>query len=310
MAVLVYTICAALTGMLSHIFYFRKGEHHMYGARYIQTLLIFITGGASVLRYSQLTTWTHAFTQVSQLALSYLAGLFTSLLIYRTLLHPLNQFPGALGGRISGFWISTQLTHRDGFKKLHQLHNRYGTFVRVGPSELSIIHPKAIDAIYSSSSRCIKADWYDLSAPALSLQTTRDQTVHDKRRRVWSAAFSDKMLRNYEQRIRIYRQKLIDRLMEMENERVDIRKWFNLYSFDVMGDLAFGQGFESLERGHEHWAIKLLNGAADKVGLFFPVWFFLLLSAIPGLAGDFQRFLEFCGNRLDQRMKVFFLFLP
>lgn len=49
--------------------------------------------------------------------------------------------------------------------------------------------------------------------------------------------------------MRPYRQRLLDRLAGMVDEPVDIRKWFNLYTFDVMGDLTFGKGFEGIERG-------------------------------------------------------------
>jgi tryprostatin B 6-hydroxylase len=90
----------------------------------------------------------------------------------------------------------------------------------------------------------------------------------------------------------------------MEGQPINVRKWFNLYSFDVMGDLSFGQGFGSIERKEYHWAIKLLNATTDFVGLFLPAWTSLLLARIPGAMGDFGKFLEFCGQRLMERFKV------
>jgi len=31
--------------------------------------------------------------------------------------------------------------------------------------------------------------------------------------------------------------------------------WFNLYSFDVMGRLAFGKEYHMIENGKRHWAL-------------------------------------------------------
>lgn len=41
---------------------------------------------------------------------------------------------------------------------------------------------------------------------------------------------------------------------------MNVAKWMNYYSFDVMGDLTFGKPFDMLKNGREHFAIELLNG--------------------------------------------------
>ena len=61
---------------------------------------------------------------------------------------------------------------------------------------------------------------------------------------------------------------------------MNVSKWFNLYSFDVMGDLAFGASYGCLESGEMHWAIKLLNDGMDMLGVQLPNWLFRLLIAI------------------------------
>jgi tryprostatin B 6-hydroxylase len=65
---------------------------------------------------------------------------------------------------------------------------------------------------------------------------------------------------------------------------MDMSMWFNLYSFDVMGDLAFGASYGCLEKGEMHWAIKILTGGMDMIGLWFPDWLFRVLVAIPGVS--------------------------
>ena len=85
---------------------------------------------------------------------------------------------------------------------------------------------------------------------------------------------------------------------------MDMSKWFNLYSFDVMGDLGFGKSFHMLESGELHWSIKLLNEGMDPMGLCLPPWVFRVLTAIPGAAAGYWKFIAYCSNQLDERMAV------
>lgn len=85
---------------------------------------------------------------------------------------------------------------------------------------------------------------------------------------------------------------------------MDVSTWFNLYSFDVMGELGLGQSFDMIKEGKPHWAIKLLNAGMDPIGFNLPPWLFRTLVAIPGAAADYFRFIGFCSQQLDARMKV------
>lgn len=291
-------------GIASHLAYFKRGEHHMYGARYVQIFLaLYMIAVASVIKVRG-GSISDALIDVLSLAVSYLAGLYTSLLAYRVFWSPLSRFPGPYGARVSNFWFSSQLANHDAYKTVLKLHEDYGDFVRIGSNDLSIIHPKAVNAIYGLESKCRKADWYDLTQPMVSLHTTRHQAIHDTRRRIWSNAFSDKALRGYQDRIKVYQDKLIAQIASFGDQRVNVTQWFNRYSFDVMGDLAFGTSFEMLESAEEHWAIKLLNEGIDPLGFFFPTWFFRTVITIPKLMDNWWKFIDYCSQMLDKRMKV------
>lgn len=297
-----------LAGIVSHLVYFNRGEHHMYGARYVQ---IFIASYmAAVVIVSNLdddASTGRAFDHVSSHVIFYFMGLYASLLIYRVLFSPLRGFPGPYGAKISSFWFSLQLTNHDAYKKVAELHQKYGDFVRIGSNDLSITHPHAVNVIYGLGSKCEKADWYDLTKPMISLQTIRHHIAHDKRRRVWSNAFSDKSLRSYQNRIKVYQDKLIVRIASFNGQKINVSKYFNLYSFDVMGDLAFGTSFEMLESSEEHWAIKILNNGMASLGYLFPTWFFRIMVAVPGSMNDWWKFIGYCSQQLDRRMKVRFI---
>ena len=296
-------LAAAAAGALSHVCYFNRGEHHLYGVIYVQVFSAAYIAAVAIL-YQQGQTLSNALAQVTPSTLLYLAGLYTNLVIYRLFLHPLNKFPGPFGARLSKLWLSAQLKDGNAFRKVQQLHERYGEFVRVGPSNISITHPKAVNAIFGQGSTCIKGEYYDLSLPLISLHLLRDKALHDQRRRIWSPAFSEKAIRGYEERLKTYRNKLIDQLETFNGQPVNVTKWFNLYTFDTMGDLAFGSSFKMLETSEEHWAVKLLHEGMMPVQWAFPPWFFRMMASIPGLMGDWYRFLGFCAQMLDKRISV------
>lgn len=294
-------LAAAVAGVVSHVCYFNRGEHQMYGAIYVQLLAAtYVTAGTIL--YQQGEPLSEALARVTSIVFCYLSGLYASLLIYRSLLHPLNKFPGPFEARLSKLWLTTQLKNEAPFQKVRKLHEQYGDFVRVGPSDLSIIHPKAVTAIYGQGSKCTKGELYDLALPRISLQTNRIKALHDQRRRVWSPAFSDKALRGYEDRMKPYRSKLISQFEAFDGQPLDVNKWFSLYTFDIMGDLAFGSSFNMLETSEEHWAIKLLHEGLAPLYWLLPVWIFRLMMAIPGLMRDYFKLIGYCNQRLDERM--------
>jgi hypothetical protein len=51
----------------------------------------------------------------------------------------------------------------------------------------------------------------------------------------------------------------IRRLHENCAKAVDINKWYDLLSFDVMGDLAFGESFGGLENSKLHVSLPVLS---------------------------------------------------
>ena len=138
----------------------------------------------------------------------------------------------------------------------------------------------------------------------MSLQTMRQKAAHNARRRVWSLAFGDGALRGYEQRIRTYRDKLMTDLVALNGSPTNLTKWFNLYSFDVMGDLAFGASFDMLKTAKNHWMIEMLEKSIAILSLMPPTWLFRFALDIPVLARPWWHFVAFCETRTVQRLKA------
>ena len=274
----------------------------MYALRYLQ---------ASTLLFSALTTAFNYYYELP-LALSLkivssffgysMLGLYGSLLFYRLYWHPLRAFPGPFAAKISSLWFSVHVRASDAHQKALGLYNKYGHFVRVGSSDLMIAHPSGVTAVHGLPTKCYKGSWYDEDWPRQSIHTSRDHSFHGERRRLWSQSFSDKALHGYERRIAVYNKALIDRLGENSGHTINAAKWFHYYSYDVMGDLAFGQDFGMLRSGEQHFAVELLKEALSVQGFKLPTWFFRILVAIPSLTKQYWAFIQYCDERLVAKM--------
>ena len=66
----------------------------------------------------------------------------------------------------------------------------------------------------------------------------------------------------------------------VDEKPVNVSEMFKFYSFDVMGDLAFGASFDVLRNNEQHWAVELLLKGMKPLGLVLPTWCFGLLPAL------------------------------
>jgi cytochrome P450 len=290
-------------GVLSHLLFFHQGEKFLYPFRYIQ-FYILLFGILTVARSQYFNTPTSlAITSNLLLSAIYFAGLYASLLIFRIFFNPVNRIPGPFFTRISKFTHVLHNLDARSCENLLRWHEKYGKFVRIGPNDISVTDPDAVQVISGANSKCYKGTWYNQDLPLVSLHTSRDRAMHDRRRRAWAPAFSDRALRGYEARIKTYNDLLLDNVNKGLGKPINISDLFNQFSFDVMGDLAFGKSFDMLTTGETHWAIKLLGAGMDPMAFGFPAWFFRFVIAIPGAAGDYWKFIQFCSDQLMDRIK-------
>ncbi|KAE9362911.1 cytochrome P450 family protein [Stipitochalara longipes BDJ] len=189
---------------------------------------------------------------------------------YNLYFSPLSQYPGPKLWAISK--VPSQLSVLSGHTHLDitALHERYGTIVRIGPNELAINTPQAYRDIYSS--RNFKKDPNHYMVPPNGvnhLVCAVDDAVHARHRRLLAYAFSDRALREQESLIIWYVDMMIQKLKSVVDEssggKVDMKTWINYATFDITGDLMFGESFKCLEESRLHeWiafvfsAIKLM----------------------------------------------------
>lgn len=111
----------------------------------------------------------------------------------------------------------------------------------------------AAKQIHTTKERYLKASFYkDISAPGVqNVFNTPDITFHRRHRKLLQAPFSDAALQTFqpaiEQRIRF----TIGRMAEEMKTRgtADVFKWWLFMATDIIGELAFGESFRTLEQG-------------------------------------------------------------
>lgn len=122
-------LLALLSGVSSHLFIFRVGEWDG-AAPFIFVYHLLIFGVAGKLSYSHLDV---ALADSVTCFLYYLAGLYTSMLLYRAFFHPLSKYPGPFLARLSNFYITYRALKKIHlFEEVDKLHAQYGDYVRIG----------------------------------------------------------------------------------------------------------------------------------------------------------------------------------
>lgn len=114
----------------------------------------------------------------------------------------------------------------------------------------------------------------------------------------------DPALRDYEPRLLHYVDELIEKLSARSGQTVNASAWFNFYSFDVMGDLAFGKSFDML-KGEQHWILSLLTKTMFPLGILLHApWLYILHNQIPGISSEFRKFVDWCDKQVEIRRTV------
>lgn len=130
-----------------------------------------------------------------------------------------------------------------------------GPVVRTGPNELSFNSAQSWRDIYDfrqGHKTFVKSDFYEggsFADQCGSIVSERDPVAHGKMRRDLSHAFSQKSLSEQEFIIAGVTDRFIEKLQEQDSQEIDAVKWFTMLTFDIIGDLAFGETFNGIETG-------------------------------------------------------------
>ena len=130
-----------------------------------------------------------------------------------------------------------------------------GPIVRTAPNELSFNTAQSWKDIYDfrqGHSIFIKSEFYDGGSFADrcgSIVSERDPEVHGVMRKTLAHAFSQRSLFEQESLVSKSVDAFIDKIGNEGALGTDIVTAFTLLSFDIIGDLAFGETFKGIESG-------------------------------------------------------------
>lgn len=167
------------------------------------------------------------------------------------------------------------------------LHEKYGDIVRVAPDELAASHPDAwrdIMARRPGSEELVKSSHFYRAVPNTPTSILNaEREEHTALRRQLNHGFSEKSMREQEPLIKQYIDLLIQRLNENcggGSKTVDLAAWYNFTTFDIIGDLTFGEPFNCLQDSNYHPFVSLILSSARAGVVFMSVGFFPLLKKI------------------------------
>lgn len=145
-----------------------------------------------------------------------------------------------------------------------KLHEKFGPVVRVAPTELSFSSAQSWKDIYGQRPGhhpFVKSSFYDggnFANQAHSIVTERDLASHRDMRKYLSTAFSDRSLKEQEYLISGVIDQFIKQIGKLGRDGIDMTMWFNLMTFDVIGELAFGESFGGVNSGKMHFWIAVV----------------------------------------------------
>ncbi|KAH8811274.1 cytochrome P450 [Xylogone sp. PMI_703] len=178
--------------------------------------------------------------------------------IYNAYFHPLSHLPGPK------LYAASHIPHTiAGFKGdktylLHKLHEKYGEAVRYSPVHVSFTNAAAYkDILTNKPGRGnLKKDAtvYQASPNGThGILTTPSDADHSRYRRLLSHGFSEKAMREQEPLVMKYIDALIEGLRDSAKKGPqDMVAWYNWTTFDLIGDLTFGEPFGCLEKREYH----------------------------------------------------------
>ncbi|KAB5586234.1 cytochrome P450 [Coniochaeta sp. 2T2.1] len=245
--------------------------------------------------------------------------------LYNLYLHPLRTFPGPLLHRASRLPHVYRLLRGTLATDMLPLHERYGPVVRIAPNELAFSSHQAWKDIYGhkpGGDELPKSQVFYRTAGVAPSIVAEDKENHAMLRRLLGVGFSDRSMREQEPIIGGYVDLLIKRLGEHcvdrdgKDERTGLQKrrvmnmtaWYNWTTFDIIGDLAFGEPFGCLDRAEYHPWVSAIGATIRSSVLLLAAKYFnlgpLLFPLMKRLMKGRKEHATRTQDKLDRRIEM------
>lgn len=195
------------------------------------------------------------------------------------------------------------------------VHKRYGPVVRIAPNELAFSDESAWRDVMTQKTGVPEAGkWAEYYRPRephpLSIMYAPTEQ-HANLRRNMAYGFSERSMREQEPIMHKYIDLLISRLRDLCGQGpVDMAAWYNFTTFDLIGDLAFGESFGCLESSTYHpWVRPIFEvtrmSAVMSAAAHYPWIKKIFTKLLPALLGKkIANHQVYTKKKLQQRMKM------
>ncbi|KAM0542556.1 hypothetical protein ACHAPJ_012727 [Fusarium lateritium] len=190
-------------------------------------------------------------------------------IVYNLFFNPLRKFPGPTLWAISVIPYVNMCLSGKSHRTILQLHQRYGPIVRIGPNDLSLNHPDGMKDLRGHRKIGTGENSKDPNLARFNADNIigANRQDHQRFRRALAHGFSNQSMMDQQAIIKSYVNSLIEGLLEECTggmKPLDIGKWLNFTTFDIIGDLAFGEPFGCLaEREYHPWVRLIFNGVKE-----------------------------------------------
>ncbi|EUC47469.1 hypothetical protein COCMIDRAFT_24632 [Bipolaris oryzae ATCC 44560] len=262
--------------------------------------------GSAVTTYWILVYYT-SFIAATLVTSSFWVPLWLYIGAYRAFFHPLKDYPGPWGAKLSRWWTIKQTWDSDlhYHRVLQRLQTQYGDYVRTGPRELTIFDADAIQSILGTRSKTTKGPFFDVMERSLHLN--RDKAFHRQRRRVWDNAFKTS-LSTYAPEVEHFTEQLLAKLRSEEGQPIPLSEYTSHYSYDVMAALAFGKSMGFIKGEQSDVAASILATFTNSVHalgyMYHMPWLMNTIGVLTSFAGPMKEWRDWSVSQMRARMKV------
>ncbi|KAG2414788.1 hypothetical protein HFD88_005976 [Aspergillus terreus] len=218
-----------------------------------------------------------------------LLAVATAYVVYQVFFSPLAAFPGPFWAKVTYWYWAWRSMRGQAHRDLVDLHQRYGSVVRLGPDYLSVADPKVFREIYKEAGgKFRKSAVHDTitGTRPFDLLAQRDEKIHSAQRRLVASAYTmDSM---------VHLEPLVDSLIVSTMEKlstlpgdIDLGVWIQLFAFDVIGAISFSWPFGFIEAGDDGGIFKRMQNSLSSISwLMYVDWFYSLHQRLMPVIGN------------------------
>ncbi|KAH7126340.1 cytochrome P450 [Dactylonectria estremocensis] len=205
--------------------------------------------------------------------------------IHNIYFHPLSKIPGPK------LWATTRIPYiimylsGNAHQVMLEHHKNYGPVVRVAPSVVAFSHPDAAKEIRGHRKAGMGEHGKDPAhiGPMSKTILGADRAGHSRYRRALAHGFSAQAMLDQQPIIKQYVDMFIQKLHEQSaggTRRVDMVQWFNYTTFDIIGDLTFGEPFGCLRDSTYHSWVALVFSSIKNLAFSAQLQYFSFLAPV------------------------------